>query len=202
MCSTTKSRGDATVSYLRSEIEDLEKKRGIIEVEIYDESLPEQSIQPHGVGVGYKALQCSDPCLNPHYSSPSSSSTTFYSLPLSRLLLLQHHFSPQIPDYPQVQDSSLSGYFPQYDLSCSMNKPWQSFELTEISPSSSSYSNLNDFKSENFMDFYRNDQDRVGKAFVFVPISIVKKRRTAEFRHGEEADGVGVEDDNGVIDFL
>ncbi|XP_054810816.1 NAC domain-containing protein 71-like isoform X2 [Prosopis cineraria] len=62
-------------------------------------------------------------------------------------------------DYPQVQDA-MSGYFPQYDLSCSMN-PWQSFLPTENS-TSSSYSNVNgEIEFAEDLDqvgyFYRNE---------------------------------------------
>ncbi|XP_027361468.1 NAC domain-containing protein 71-like isoform X1 [Abrus precatorius] len=73
-------------------------------------------------------------------------------------------------DYSQIQD--VVGFFPQYELLSSMT-PWQSFEHTEISPSSS-YSNFNgeiEFSDDlsrigcmspysgqgNFMDYYGNE---------------------------------------------
>lgn len=90
--------------------------------------------------------QASQLCNESRYSSPITSPSPYNVAPMPSMDTDPSNFwlSPDMildssKDYSQAQDV-MSGYFPQHDLSTMT--PWQSFDHSEIS-SSSSYSNFN-----------------------------------------------------------
>ncbi|KAK7252728.1 hypothetical protein RIF29_36898 [Crotalaria pallida] len=91
--------------------------------------------------------QASQMCNESRYSSPIASPSPCNVAPMPSIDTNPSNFWPSpdmildsSKDYSQAQDV-VSGYFPQHDIPIIMT-PWQTFDYTEIS-SSSSYSNFN-----------------------------------------------------------